>query len=227
MIQLVDKALEQFLREAVPLPERAADISFQPPDRTWGAGLNRPTVNVFLWDVCRAANHLKASMEQRVGPSGRIERRLANPVVELHYLLTAWATELRDEHQLLGTVMECILANSTLDSRFLPDHLSGARCGLALAPEHKRVPGDFWSALDGTLKPGLQLEVTLPVEVFAWRDTATPAEEVAVSVTRTEAPASPSPTAAPQPALTRTRRAGALVMEGRAPKPAKSDRPRS
>jgi hypothetical protein len=219
VIQLVDRAVERFLRQSVPLDEGAVDVSFDAPDRTWGASLTRPAVNVFLWEVARNPAYLRSGMQQRVAPEGAIERRPATPVVDLHYLITAWATELADEHQLLGAVLNTILAHNRLPDEVLLDSLQGVRVGVALAPYEKRVPGEFWSALDGRLKPGLQLELNLPVEVFEWQATAQPAEAVNLSVSRLSdrpAPAADPATAEPvPPALRRRRAGGALVMEGR------------
>jgi hypothetical protein len=232
VIQVVDRALEDFLRVRVPLEAHAVDVSFQAPDKTWGAALTRPTVNVFLWDVAKHAGFTKAGLEQRVNAAGEIERRLSNPVVDLGYLITAWATERRDEHELLGSVLACVLANDTLPDDFLPERLAGARCGLALASADRRVPGDFWSALDGRLKPGLQLQVALPVEVFVWQGTAVPAQEIDVRIRPVRKPTRRGGTpgagegghtgakheGAGGAELTRRRRNGALVMEGRAPR---------
>lgn len=183
MIHFVDKTLEQFLRRETPLPERAADISFEPPDKTWGAGITRPTLNAFLWDVSRAQSRSSAGMQQRVSPdTGGVERRQATPIVALHYLVTAWATELRDEHQLLGTVLECVLANPSVPADLIPENLAGGTWSLSLATDDRRLPNEFWSALGGSLKPGLQVQVTLPVEVFAWKATAAEAEQVSLTV---------------------------------------------
>jgi hypothetical protein len=219
LIQLVDRAVERFLRQMVPLTEGTVDVSFDAPDQTWGAALTRPAINVFLWEVSRNPTFQQTGMQQRVAPEGMIERRPTTPLVDLHYLITAWAREVADEHQLLGSVLNCILSHTRLPAEVLPDPLLGTRVNLSLASADKRVPGEFWSALDGRLKPGLQLEVSLPLEVFEWQSTATPAEEVTLRVDRLErvgdlaaaGPAEPEP-----PALRRRRANGALVMEGRA-----------
>jgi hypothetical protein len=245
VIQVVDRALEEFLRGRVPLSPHAVDISFQAPDKTWGAALTRPTVNVFLWDVNRHSGYAKTGLQQRVNPAGKVERRPANPVVDLGYLVTAWATERRDEHELLGSVLACVLAHRALPEDFLSPPLSGLRIRLSLAPADRRVPGEFWSALEGRLKPGLQLQVALPMDVFAWQPTATPAEEVGVTVgpksgskvaaapgksprPRTERRGAAAGAASPESATTpdgrtqfvgstRRRRNGSVVMEARAP----------
>jgi hypothetical protein len=214
MIHHVDRAVEQFLRREAALAEAMVDISFNAPDRTWGAARTRPTVNCFLWEIVRNPGHLRTGIQQRVSSDGGIERRQAPPVVDLHYLVTAWAAEYRDEHQLLGSVLRSILANRVLPADLLPAPLADARCGVALAPYDKHVPGEFWSALDGGLRPGLQLEVSLPMEVFAWQPAATPAESIGVTASTIEREPPPPPGGQPN-LLRRHRSGGALVMEGR------------
>lgn len=206
--------MERFLRQEVPLDEGAVDVSFETPDRAWGAGLTRPAVNVFLFEVTKDPNWRRAGMQERHGADGGLERRPAIPVVQLHYLLTTWANEYRDEHQLLGSVLEAVLAHPKLPADVLPDRLADTRCGLSLASREGRVSADFWSALDGRLKPGVPIEVSLPVEVFEWRGTAAEATSVTLS-TGGMPPTAPAGDAEPGLPLRRRRANGALVMEGR------------
>jgi hypothetical protein len=211
----VDRAIEQLFRVR-GLVDESVDISFDAPDRNWGAARVRPTINVFLWEIVRNPALQRATLEQWAEPGEPVRRRLANPVVDLHYLVTAWATEQRDEHEILGVLLRTVLASNVLPDDVLPEPLRATRCTIGLAPHDKRVPGDFWSALDGRLKPGLQLEVSLPIEVFAWVEAA-PAVEVvagAVGPLREAPPAQAGPSDAPM--VRRFRSSGAVVMEGRA-----------
>jgi Pvc16 N-terminal domain len=216
VIQLVDRAVERFLRQAVPLTEATVDVSFDAPDRTWGASLTRPTVSVFLWRVSRNPSFQYAGMEQRLAPQGTVERRPATPVVDLHYLVTAWASEYVDEHQLLGQVLSAVLSHSQLPASALGDDLAGVKVGLSLAPAEHSVPGEFWSALDGRLKPGLQVEVHLPMDVFDWKAAGPPTDAVEARVSRLPAATPPASPSTNRPPLRRRRTTGALVMEGRA-----------
>ena len=212
MIQTVDQAFENFLRLEVPLPEASVDVAFEAPDRTWGAGLTRPTVNCFLWRVGRNYTATGTGLEQRPTLDGGVERRRAQPIVDLNYLVTSWGTEVRDEHQLLGSVLEAVLANDRLPEAVLPDRLSGTRCRLGLATHEPNNPGDLWSSLDGRLKPSLQVVVTLPLAVFDWKRAAPRTEEIGVSLGH--APGAPVDVTS-RPPLRRRRSGGALVMEGR------------
>lgn len=239
MIQFIDEAIETLLRREVPLPEPSVDVSFAAPDRAWGAGLTRPTVNVFLWDVRRNSSRMTAGLAQQTA-DGQVARRPVDPVVDLRYLVTAWASEHRDEHQLLGAVLRCVLANSSVPAAYVPPQVpASSPLAVSLASEESRVPGEFWSSLDGRLKPGLQVVVSLPLNVFEWATTAAPPGEISLASSSMEARpathgprapggaevaprpgavvAGPAPAGAPvAPVLRRRRSSGVLTMEGRA-----------
>jgi len=228
------------LRRAVPLPAAVVDVSFAAPDRAWGAGVTRPTVNVFLWDIRRNLALSTTGLGQHYSDGHQVLRRPTDPVVDLRYLVTAWATEQGDEHQLLGSVLRSVVAHSALPEADLPKPLQGSPfVKLALASEEARVPGEFWSALDGRLKPGLQVVVTLPVGAFEWVPAGPPATSVTVvpRLMGTAAPADGPGAQKPAPAntdphrarlavhpLRRWRRNGALTMEGRPSAPGKEGR---
>lgn len=222
MINFIDRALEQFLREQVPLPESSIGVSFETPDKAWGAALNRPTVNVFLWDLSRSSQTALTGLDQRHGDGG-IERRLVNPTVDFQYLITAWATEVRDEHQLLGSILQSVMAKGQLPDGAVPAGVIEGPGKISLAPAGDRVPGEFWSALGGRLKPGLQLTVTAALPVHAWQATAAPPTSIDVGIDPSmAAPAPPVPAAtarwvATEPSTPRRlRRTGTVTRETRA-----------
>ncbi|MGH9188074.1 MAG: Pvc16 family protein, partial [Acidimicrobiales bacterium] len=104
MLHLLDESLEAMLRAVVPLDPREVDVAFAAPDKAWGARVTRPTISLFLFDIHRSAHRSVAGVD-RTQRDGREIRRLALPRIEFSYLVTAWTTEPRDEHQLLGSVL--------------------------------------------------------------------------------------------------------------------------
>jgi hypothetical protein len=217
VIHLVDQAMENLFRSVVPLPEGVIDVSFEAPDKAWSASINRPTVNLFLWEVKRDSRFPKAGIVERPADHGRVERRPTPPMVELRYFVTAWATQGSDEHRLLGSVLRCVLGNQVLPAAHIPAGLGADDAIiLTLAASDKEKPGNFWSSLDGRLKPGLDVAVSLAVETDDWELSGPPAETLDVGANRL-----PSAVAAPVPATAdpdrpRPHRAGGrLLMEGR------------
>jgi hypothetical protein len=222
MIHLIDQAVEQLLRVGVPLPASSIDVSFAAPDRAWGSSITRPTVNAFLWDVKRNVQHAQSGwVESTI--DGKLSRRPTSPVVELRYYVTAWASQGRDEHQLLGGVLRCVLRNGVVPRELVPELLGDTDIILQLATADDRGrPSDFWSALDGQLKPGLELRLILDVDAFEFEEAAEPATIIEAQViappAEPGAPPSqgfpPAPTNRRVPPTTRGRRGAAVVSEG-------------
>ncbi|MDZ7677546.1 MAG: DUF4255 domain-containing protein [Acidimicrobiales bacterium] len=183
MFHLIDHALEQYLRSEVPLPSTDVDVAFNAPAKDWSARLSRPTVNLFLWDIRRSAAQQRAGLEE-VEIEGNKFRRIPPRALEMRYLVTAWSSEHRDEHQLLGNVAQSILSNRWIPNQFLPDgfELPDRRpVELSLTTTSDLKPNDFWSSIDGQLKPGLDIIVTFRVATTL-TEVAEPASEVDVGL---------------------------------------------
>lgn len=191
MLHLLDESLETFLRAVVPLPQRSVDVMFEAPDGDWAAGVSRPTVNLYLWDV-RPNLTERQWGEELVGlDDGRRVRREPLPRVDCRYLVTAWTTEVRDEHSLLGSVLTALLLHPFI----AVDHLKGPFATVRPLPAVNLRSGDgtensdFWSALGGQLKPGLDLVVTATVDAAAFVEAGPPVQEIDVTATRFAVPA--------------------------------------
>jgi len=185
VLHLLDESLEAFLRSEVPLPKRQVDISFDAPDDDWGAGITKPTVNLFLWDVRLSANEQHSGMQLVEDENGKKQRRPPLPRVACRYLVTAWTSEVRDEHQLLGSVLGTFLSNGIVAPEFLAGPYSEIRPlpSVLVAASDGRDNSDFWSALGGQLKPGLDLVLTATVDATRLAAVGPPVERYEVTVT--------------------------------------------
>jgi hypothetical protein len=184
-VRMVDEGLERFLRTQLPLPEDLGDISFEAPTGNWSAQLSRITVNLFLYEVARSSHPARAAT-QRVDANGRSERRAPQPMVQLNYLVSAWAGSPRDEHQLLGDVISRIAPCDVLPAEHLPAELAST-VHLGFGADERNRPRDVWGAAGGQLKASFTLQATVAADSFAWQDQAP-------LVTRIEALAAPRPT---------------------------------
>jgi hypothetical protein len=183
MLHLLDESLEAFLRSVVPLPAREVDIAFAAPDGEWSAALSsRPTVDLYLWDIrpnLSERDYGEMIIEEQ---DGRRFRRDPLPRVDCRYLVTAWTSEVRDEHSLLGDVLSALLIHPVLGA----EHLKGVFASVRPLPTLRLRSGDgsensdFWSALGGQLKPGLDLVVTVTVDAAMRAVAGPPTEKIAV-----------------------------------------------
>ena len=163
-ISHVDSGLEKLLRTRLPLPEEMGDISFDPPNGTWSAQLSRITVNLFLYDVQRSS--VPSGPMVRSVDGAAAQRRRPQPMMQLGYLVSAWAGSPRDEHQLLGDVVSILAGVEALPDDLLPDGLSSS-ARLVLGDPDNRVR-EVWSASGGSLKASFSLTVTVAADTFDW-----------------------------------------------------------
>ena len=178
MLQLLDESLEAYLRASVPLDPTDVAVAFDAPDKAWAATVTQPTINLFLWDIHRAPEKARAGMET-VAVNGGTARRFPPPVVDLCYVLTAWTTHHRDEHQLLGEVMRAVLSTRQLEPPYLKAPLDQLRPLPTLTLGG--VQTEFWKSIDGVLKPGLELRVSLVVDVSKLTPNEEPPGEVEIT----------------------------------------------
>lgn len=156
-IPAIDAGLEGLLRHALPLPPTVGDIAFEPPSGTWSAQLSRITVNLYLFGVGRSQQPPRAGADRVV--DGRAQRRHSIPMLELHYLVSAWAGVVRDEHQLLGDVLCCVLGAQVLPPEHLGEELNSS-VQLSIAPYDNIRVKDVWSTMGGPVKPSFELIAT-------------------------------------------------------------------
>jgi hypothetical protein len=183
MLHLLDETLETFLRTVVPLPARDVDVAFAAPDGEWSAALSsRPTVDLYLWDI--RPNLVERDFGEVIieEADGRRFRRDPLPRIDCRYLVTAWTSEVRDEHSLLGDVLAALLVHPVIEA----EHLQGGFASVRPLPTLTLRSGDgsensdFWSALGGQLKPGLDLVVTVTVDAAMRAVAGPPTETVQV-----------------------------------------------
>jgi hypothetical protein len=187
MLHLLDETLEKFLRAAVPLPQREVDVAFAAPDAEWAAARSsRPTVDLYLWDIRPNLSEREYGEVIVDGDNGRRLRRDPLPRVDCRYLVTAWTTEVRDEHSLLGDLLATLLLHRVIDGEYLHGAFTDVRPlpTLRLRSGDGTENSDFWSALGGQLKPGLDLVVTVTVDAAVRVPAGPPTEDIEVRATR-------------------------------------------
>jgi hypothetical protein len=181
MLDLIDESLEGFFRATVPLGAPEIDVSFEPPEREWSAKLTRPTVNMFLWDIRRSTERARTGTEV-FERDGRLHRRMAMPRIELRYLVTAWTSDHGDERALLGGLLRAILAHSEVPEDYVAEDLQALPpIGLVMAragEEHI----DVFKALEGQLKPGINLVVHSAVDTGIGMPAGPPTEIIEVGL---------------------------------------------
>jgi hypothetical protein len=174
-LDLIDDTLESFFRATVPLSAQDVDVSFEPPERDWSAKLNRPTVNLFLWDIRRSTERARSGIEE-IEREGRLVRRLALPRVELRYLVTAWTSDHGDERALLAGLMRSILAHGEIPEQFVAEPLRVLPPLAMLMARASEDHMDVFKTLEGQLKPGINMVLHTSVDTDVYTPAGPPTE---------------------------------------------------
>ena len=164
----LDESLRLLLIQRGNLDSGEVDIAFDMPNRDWAAGVSKPTVNLYMYDI-RENNDLKnpAPWITRQGPDNTAIKSRPDVRVDLTYCVTAFANAVEDEHRLLTRALITLFQNPNLP----PELLQGAVAGqeirtFAAQPDGvMQSPADFWGALDNDMKPSIDYRVTLRIDL--------------------------------------------------------------
>lgn len=183
MLHQLDDALARMLRARLGIERVDLDIVFETPDGEWGARVTKPTVNLFLWDIRRSSEESQSGREHVI-VDGEGRWRQSLPRMEFQYLLTAWTSEVADEHDLLGRCLVAILGSPTLHGDLAPTFAppEAPDATVRVARTDGKDLAEFWGAIEGKLKPGLNLVVSASVDPQVSIAAGPPAESYHVAV---------------------------------------------
>ena len=177
-IRTVDEGIARLLRATLPLPAELGDVSFDAPTIAWSETLTRPTVNLFLYDVAPSP-HTAHTAVRRVDANGRAERRPPPPVMQLGYLVSAWAGAPLDEHQLLSDVLNRRAGVAVLPGDYLAEPLN-SNVLISVGEDEHNLLRQIWRAAGGSLKASFLVQVTVAADTGDWiKEPPAPSEIVA------------------------------------------------
>lgn len=167
MLHEMDNALRALVEREVTNGD--IDIEFDAPTKEWATARNRPTIDIYLYDIRQDVTRNHHGQVNVTDDSGvTTERRPVPKWFRLSYLVTAWTQRPEDEHRLLSALLTTFLRNDTLprelvDGTILDDG-PAISIAVALPPPQDRSLSDVWSALGGELKPSLDVQLTAPLQ---------------------------------------------------------------
>ena len=171
MIDDLDEVLRQLLIRELPIKNGEVDVEFDQPKREWSGRVSRPTLNLFLYDI-RENQKLRQTQpmwELEQNPNGTVTKRRKPVRLDLHYMITAWATEPEDEHRLLSRTLMALFRLPELPENLLPaslQHQSAPISIMVAQYEELKSPTDVWNVLDNEMRPGIALTVTLAIDPY-------------------------------------------------------------
>lgn len=174
MFDDLDATLKALLDDtAAPADLRAADVSFDPPDKDFKPA--QATVNLFLHEVTENRTlRDQAPVITQVGNG--YTARLPSLRVDCTYLVTAWSAQAgglkaAEEHRLLGLALQWLSRFPVVDEVFLRGSLKTPPQPYPLPmvvaqAQEGRSNGEFWSALGVPPRPAFPVTATVTVDPF-------------------------------------------------------------
>lgn len=193
LLELVDEGLEEFFRAAGKLSATDVDISFEAPNREWSAKLTRPTVNMFLTDIRRSADRGSSGVRMVVRDGRRVHQP-ALPVVDLRYVITAWTHDPSDERSLLGAITFALLKYGTLSHAYLDARLAHLEEPTLLMARSGEDHMDVFKAVDGQIKPGVNMVVSTEFDIDSFEPAGPPTEVIGIRTGRRDGVDTPTTT---------------------------------
>ena len=174
MISDVDEALRNLILDSLTVSRQNVDIKYDLPSRDWASRLNRPTIDLFLFDI-RENLRLRGAEQYRQVPleDGRVEIH-RNPVrIDLRYLLTAWTKDPEDEHLLLSDALYTLLRNPVIPDQYASEQMKKQQFQTILdaavyQPEHgpTEKATEIWGVIGNDIHAGFIVTVTITVDPY-------------------------------------------------------------
>jgi hypothetical protein len=171
MIDELDEVLRQWLIRDLPIRNGEADIEFDQPKREWSARVSRPTLNLFLYDIRenQKLRQVQPMWDLVENPDGTVGHRRKPVRLDLHYMITAWATEPEDEHRLLSRALLALYRTAYVPDDLLPESLRRQPTPISFMAgqyDELRNATDIWNVLDNEMRPAIALIITLALDPY-------------------------------------------------------------
>jgi hypothetical protein len=196
VFQDLDATLKAMLADpAAPADLRAADVSFDTPDRSFT--LAQATVNLFLHDV-QENRELRDDAPLLTLANGTFTATPAPLRVDCGYLVTTWSTKAaglkaEEEHRLLGQALLWLSRFPVIDQSYLQGGLLTppqlyALPAMAAQLKESQSMGQFWTALGIAPRPAFSLNVTIALQPFTTTDQYPQVQSIQLQPSRLDQP---------------------------------------
>ncbi|MBL7200036.1 MAG: DUF4255 domain-containing protein [Anaerolineae bacterium] len=168
MIESLDLTIKKLILQKGLFDLSDVEIRFDQPTRDWAAGLTKPAINCYLYDI--RENRELRNREWIVDrqPNGQTRKKIAPLRVDVSYLVTAWTNEVEDEHAILWRVLVALASTPILPEELLKGELVHQPFPIptqtAQVSEAMHNLSDLWNVMENELKPAINYAITLAVD---------------------------------------------------------------
>lgn len=168
MIRGLDETIKALILEKANFSASDVDIRFDQPTRDWAAGLTKPAINCYMYDIRENRDLRNREWIVERQTNGQTRKKIAPLRVDLTYLITAWTNEVEDEHGILWRLLVALASVQVLPQDMLKGDLATQPYPLitltAQVSEAMQNLSDLWNVMENELKPAINYTVTLAVD---------------------------------------------------------------
>jgi hypothetical protein len=170
MIHDLDATLEKIIYSVGKINKSDVDISFEQPNRDWSARINRPTLNLWAFDMRENSKLRNTTRNIEPSTNGRSTNITMPPKrINISYWVTAWARKIEDEHQLLWRALAALKFTYKISPRDTVGNLRQSTIDIPLQTadmvENPINMSDLWGVLDNSMRLGFLLIATLELDL--------------------------------------------------------------
>ncbi|NLT74523.1 MAG: DUF4255 domain-containing protein [Chloroflexi bacterium] len=169
MIHLLDETIRKVVLKRGNFDADSVTVSFDQPTGDWAAGLTRPTINFYLYDIRENTELRSQEWIAERDDKGTVSKRLAPLRYDLSYLVTVWTqNQVEDEHSILWRVLGALASSPTLGVEVLEPSLRSQPYPVQTRTAQpsraiENLP-DLWGVMENQLRPSINYTVTLSME---------------------------------------------------------------
>lgn len=164
----LDESIRRMLAERGNLNSGEIDIAFDMPTRDWAAGISKPTINLYLYDVREDLEFRNpVPFKVRPGPNNTAIKSRPDVFVDLSYNVTTFANSIEDEHRLLSRTLLTLLQNPVLPPDLLQGQVAGQQIQTFVAKSNDvmQSPADYWGAIDNDIRPSIDYKLVMSMDI--------------------------------------------------------------
>ena len=194
MIEELDRSMEAWLRDALTLGSRDAEISFERPEADWAQRRSVPLIDLFLYTLAPSLGRAAASLRTVRTEDGSWARQRDAPIMSARFLISVWSSDPAVEHDLLARVAHLLSSSHRIPPRHLTATLADMRPAPALStrPDEETTVATLWQSLEVPARLATQLLVEMPIGRPEVTTTNDPPEIVEIGFVNRTSPAARS-----------------------------------
>jgi hypothetical protein len=194
MIEELDRSMEAWLRDALKLGSRDAEISFERPEADWAQRRSVPMIDFFLYSLAPSLGRSAASLRTVRTEDGGWARQRDAPIMAARFLISVWSSDPAIEHDLLARVAHLLTSSRQIPPRHVTPALAAMRPAPSLStrPDEETTVSTLWQSLEVPARVATQLLVEMPVGKPEVTTTNDPPDIVEIGFANSNAPAARS-----------------------------------